>query len=529
MTRDATGAPEHGEGVFTDPLLDSLGPLLRDVESFLCQAEEGAFDQDPEDDETMPEWLEIYHGLLSRADRLFWSGDRAGAALAYGPLLDVLGELEAPFDLLPGVLDLPIDIDHHVLQYLRGIYEGIPLGPRAEVLLDAFRNGAALMGTVLTLANLEEAGGGPLPEQEEFLPLWRKELARHRGSSIDGEIAELRTEARVRTAPLESVLRELRRGMQRAPELCLDFARYVGWTRRGDAMAVLEEGLSAIEDPSFRAEVGVTLAMIAAGEDERDLCLTGLREAFRATGRLDLLLRLLDVTEDDRPLRDALLAEERAHLESAGDAGPSRAMVALLAGDLRPALEVVSGEQAWSSGGAAILLPVLLRVAAGGCPAGSCLVEIWNMLLCFRGRIRLMPPRPGDPSLGYFDGDLPAVLPEPGLPLDERLAAVLEERPADEEERHRILGVLREIVTERVRSILREKRVQAYPDAARFAAALAEALALAGRTTEAKRVQTGLLVEFPHHSRFRTDLSRAVARSSVLREGPRPARGARSR
>ena len=154
-----------------------------------------------------------------------------------------------------------------------------------------------------------------------------------------------------------------------------------------------------------------------------------------------------------------------------------------------------------------VTLGALLRGAAGGCPEGSSIGEIWR-------RYVEAPDAPRDNFSGYE-----SLAPEPRLSLAERLEESLATHPLGETERLHVLALLRPMVEERVRTVVRAKTSDWYPDVAALITALAEALALTGRTTQAKRIHNGLVVDFPRHRGFRREMNDALQASPILR-GP---------
>jgi tetratricopeptide (TPR) repeat protein len=450
-------------------------------------------------------WEKVLGVLLDDVDRLFCSGHRARAAGAYGRLLNILLEAEQEYLLPEPQESFRARLNEMKVRYLRGVYEGFPLEERAETLLEELLSLTGHDDLYLTLRAVEDAVDEPLPDLEEFLPRWMAALDRNEDVFPPLVLQQLCLEAWLRTATPEEVFSSIRCEAAGNPDFWADAGPALLHARRRDeALAVAEEGLSVVTDAPVRREIGIFLAATARQAGDSELVLTGFREAFRASGEIDLLLLLLDELDDDPELRDGVLEEEAEHasLEAAA------AVCALLLGDYVRAARVVS-EMDPGVGFAhrfdfQVCMGALLLAAAGGGPDGSCIAGYWRSSI-------LHPERP---SLDLHTGE--PVLPAPRLTLTERLESHVAAHPLPEDAFLPVLALLRPVVEDLVRAVVRRKESWEYPAASLLATALAEVLALAGRSTAAKRMLNGLLLEFPRHWGFRREMKQAQEASSIL-------------
>ena len=503
-------SPENDHG-------PSLPRVLTRVEEFVNRVWEGEFaeytDYDPEfgyecvygDDA----WEQELRDILIDLNRIFDSGRRVEVAQAYSSLLHLLDEALNE-GLLPESCGFHFEIDDLKARFLRGLYEELPLQNRAEQLLEEFLGPHGFEVTIITLKDIEDVADDPLPDLEEFLPRWRRALEQS-GDRLDiFQLHELSMEAWFRVASTEEIFEQIRSQARQDPDAWVVFSHLLHrHGRRDDALAAAEEGLSTITVPESRSNLGVFLAVKALEAGIPELALTGFREAFRASGQLQLLLLLLDELEDDPDLLKGVVEEEYDHLAGQETDGRLLTRLALLAGKYDHAARLLSDAAArgWASPGSAVSLTVaaLLVGSAGQCPEDSCIERIWRKH--DRGFDGFEEWRYGD--FGLF--------PDTKHSLFERLEESLAARSLEENERLGVLAVLRPIVEERVRTTVRRKATRAYPDVALLSAALAEALALNGRPTEGKRSHHGLVAEFPRHWAFRREMEAALQASPVLR------------
>jgi hypothetical protein len=535
--------PTRGAAAGPPPELsptEDAGALIADIDAFAEAVESGTYFEgwgwDPElhdkrafGDES---WVSEMDSLFDAAGKAFAHGGLELARDAYGKLFEVFSlddEVGTFCGDRPATEMVETDLSEAKARYLRALYETTPATERAARLAEAL-NELDCVGPRVTLQAVMDTRRTPLPDLDTFLPAWTEQLAAvpQRGPGFAREARQLLAEAAALHKGADGLAELARQSGPDQAEAYLDWADHLArHDRAAEALAAAGEGLAAVCSPGEgRARLAERLAELALSQGDSALCAEGRRQAWRAApsvARLLGLARACPGTQLDAVLGEeaALVGAPRASRQAdglPGGAARSRPNAALLlaAGRVAEATAVL-GEAAPSLGWSSpdhpgpVVVPYLLVAASGqGGPPdepGSLLAGLFAGVDAPDRATGLGSSASRGPTAGTSTGELDLAA------LLARSIEVLAPLPAD---RHRFLEQAKQLVEDRVASIVEAQNRGAYRRAATLAIACAETVALARGTEAGSGFVATLHARFPRHSAFRAELDRATSQSPFL-------------
>jgi hypothetical protein len=521
-----------------DDLLSEIDDLIAEIQAEIEEPEEryrgygyGYDDYDDEDGLGSYEgFIEPLAAFFDRVEGVFDHGNLPLAREAYHRLFGVL-DLEDDYGRGIRATDLPnTDMAAARGRYLRAIYETEPPEARPGKLLDEMQELSDFMWrSPVKLADLIQASGRPLPDQESFLRAWISLLREQSGKRADLWLREA-----IRLAEgTEGLAAFARKEGKDHPRAYLDWLEALLADRKhADALAAGREALRKLPaDLSIRADVADRLCQAAQGMDDDKTFRKGRWEAFAAQPTLSRLLDLWIATPPaQRPQR---MRQAARHLEELRGRGTRRSSVspdrdedlgvqsfawdspsvlahAHMLGREWSAARSLAAKKAvlgWSSSenpqGAVV--PVSLGILSGALPdLPPNLAQLWKWTLG------------SSPSYAYSEDES----------LDpERLEAAYQEvakNPRlDDSEADALLHWCVDVGKRRAIAIVEGLHRKSYDKAAVLAAACAETLRARGQGDRGDALLKDLRERFPRHRSFQDELKAAVAGSTRLSRGYR--------
>jgi len=518
-------APAEDTQQSTWPVEDD--PLLTDIDDLVDRISSGdyyeGFGWDPEirDQRSFGDesWVWEMDGLLDDAQAAFLAGDLGLARAAYERLVrafDLDQEVGTFCGPSPPDEMVRTDVAEAESQYLRAVYETTPPAQRAATLVDEWFDLPSRHAP--TLAAVRESRPHDLPGLNAFLPDWIAELT---------SLAAEQPGATARVRPLLTEATELHGGADGLANLAHTPGpgrgeRFLDWVqallragREKDAAAAAREALAG---PSpygeAYARLAEHLAELTRDDDDDAARLTARRTAWRAKPTDQRLLALHSAIPADAV--DAVLAGEIDELAARPDTAPRvsgrlHALLLLLAGRTGDAAALLRTADHWPDHADRVVLPYLLAAGSGG-PAqpGWATAQVAGLLAGVDE-----PWRPD----WWAGPTVRARVASEAPTLSSLLITRITDPTAAESERW--LTLARAEVDRRVRAIISGKQRGRYAEAARLAAAVAEALALAGHPDAGAEFLATLRTDFPRHTAFRRELDTATKDRPTRKTGPR--------
>lgn len=521
------------------PESEDARPLFNDVEDFVRRLEAGDYFDgwgwDPRIGEERAwgdeNWAREMDELFDRLGRCFQSGPRAVAGEGYSRLLGtfLLGD-EAGIFCGPEPAERMLDSDLNLVRarYYYCLYEQTPLSKRAQRLFVTMDELDGIGTATVGLQAIMDAAPSPLPDYEEFLPLWidflksREQERSHRPSLFQWERHSqwLLREA-LQLAKGVDGLAELAR--ERGPGNPEAYHQWVAALVRDGklkkAAFAAREAAERIDDGEDRAAMAEVWAELCQRLEHPREVLTARRLAFRAAPNTR---RLLEYCAEGEPSQNTMRQRLKAELDYAEtcENAPSPRLMAvldLLLGQVELALESLEDSSVigWSRKDhpGHVSFPALLIVGTNTIPKNeSVMARLWSQL------DTVLSLKSDDEAGG---GE---VFQACGLQRPEKspssfravLEPVLARLRLSAKRRAELLEGLKRVTLRRVQSIVENRFRGAYERASLVAVACAEAFFLAGDEEAGLELLKVTRQDFPRHRAFHKELSELQNDSPLL-------------